>query len=332
LLLIIIIIILISITNLTWGIIYSNLAFDLSVIYYIFSFMFIVMILNLYQYHKNEILEIVYKALIVSVIIQMLISPFAMVTNTTRQTLFFNNPNQLGYYALLSFSIITLLYYILKKSPYLYLTVSIMTTYLALLSNSSASLIAISVMLIIQFIMLFVLRLNTHQKLITIAFIAGIILVGNTLIKDITDIDIIQNTQQRFESKSEKSQSVFEERRYDRILENYELLIFGAGEGIPIKRFGRGEIHSTLFSFLFNYGLITTMFLLILLLIFIKQPTVIALIILFAIHFYGLTHNGIRQPLFWLATIIIYMGNEQGELSIKSIITHISNPIKTKYI
>src|SRR5699024_808777 len=127
LLLIIIIIILISITNLTWGIIYSNLAFVLSVIYYIFNFMFIVMILNLYQYHKNEILEIVYKALIVSVIIQMLISPFAMVTNTTRQTLFFNNPNQLGYYALLSFSIITLLYYILKKSQYLYLTVSIMT-------------------------------------------------------------------------------------------------------------------------------------------------------------------------------------------------------------
>jgi|SRR5690625_8722 len=304
-----IIVLLISVTNLTWGIIHSDITFIFSIGFYIFNFLFLIMIINLYDSHKNEVLEVIYKAICLSVLIQTILAPLITQSGHSRQTLFFNNPNQLGYYALLTFSILTLLYYLLKKGTIVYIVISVMIVYLALLSNSSATILAVILVLLVQIMIIFIFRFNIKKKVLSIFLIGIFVLVISNYWIELTNINLIQTTLERYTAKESKSQSIYYERGYNIIFENPEYLIFGAGEGNH-TRFSRIEIHSTLFAFLFNYGIITISFLIILLFLLIRRPTIISLIILLAIYFYGLTHNGIRQPLFWLTHAIIFFGNK----------------------
>src|SRR5699024_7859135 len=57
LLLIAIISFLIVIINLTWGLIYQDISFNLSSLYYLFNFMPVIILLNLYYYFGDNILK-----------------------------------------------------------------------------------------------------------------------------------------------------------------------------------------------------------------------------------------------------------------------------------
>lgn len=309
-----ILLLLIITINSIWSIVYSSLSFNLSSFYYVYNFIILIVFINLYYYYGESFLKVLYKSIYISLVLQFIISPLLIDSSVSRQTLMFNNPNQLGYYTLLSLSAITLLFYKLKFKIIHYVLLIFVSLYLVFLSNSTAAIISIIFLIISQLIILFITKLNARQKILSLVAVATAFLL---LILTLDGVpSYIDNAMQRLLNKDLSVSSSLEYRGYDRLIENPYFLLIGVGEGL-VERFGSYELHSTFLSFLFNYGIITFSLLIILILFLIRRFTLIPIIVLLSIYLYGLTHNGIRQPLFWLAHVLVFIGNKDGIYALK---------------
>ena len=90
-------------------------------------------------------------------------------------------------------------------------------------------------------------------------------------------------------------------RGYDRIWNNAEYIIFGAGEGAVYRfdTFLGGEIHSSVGTLLFSYGILgLLLFLYALGRLGIQDRVCIKYILVILI--YGLAHQGLRSTHFWI--------------------------------
>lgn len=97
------------------------------------------------------------------------------------------------------------------------------------------------------------------------------------------------------------TENLITDRGYYRITEYPEYWILGAGEGAYLERFGRiMEFHSTLGNIQVSYGIIGLILFLKFLYLALKNNKFRDWYILFCILIYGITHNGIRNSLFWI--------------------------------
>jgi hypothetical protein len=93
-----------------------------------------------------------------------------------------------------------------------------------------------------------------------------------------------------------------EGRGYDRIWNHPWHLAFGAGEGA----YGRfrsgylGEMHSSVGTLLFSYGIAGCLLLIFFLILVIKQNKFTEYFILIPLLIYSLTHMGLRFSYFWI--------------------------------
>jgi hypothetical protein len=96
-------------------------------------------------------------------------------------------------------------------------------------------------------------------------------------------------------------------RGYDRILTYIELTILGAGEGYfnRFKSMHKGELHSVIGTLFFSYGIIGLGLFLLMFLKF-KYKKLFLIKFLTPMFLYSLTHNGIRNPLFWIIIAITF--------------------------
>src|SRR5699024_10962616 len=108
-----------------------------------------------------------------------------------------------------------------------------------------------------QVIVMFIFVLNSKQK-ISLLLLFFVLFSSIVFFWDeIKSFYLIENALNRIESKESTFNENFSYRGYDRLLQNPTYIILGAGEGLFVERFKRGEIHSTFIAFLFNYGIIT---------------------------------------------------------------------------
>jgi hypothetical protein len=208
----------------------------------------------------------------------------------------FNNPNQLGYYALLSASLLLLLQ---RRRYVTTLEVAIggvAASYLALISASKAALGGIGLLVIAG---VFV-RLRT-MIVVAIAFTL-VLVVANPMQA------AIDRTITRFETDS--SASFAEERGYDRILKYPEYWVVGSGEG-AYKRFendtalGDHEIHSSIGTLFFSYGIVGTLLFAAFLWTVIRRTGLRTWLLIIPSLAYGMTHQGLRFTLFWVLLAIV---------------------------
>jgi len=96
-----------------WGLIIGNIFILINPLFYIYNFFVFKVALKLYFCHKNYFFNITIKTIFVSVIVEVILS-FILSRSHLRQIVTFNNPNQLGYYALLCSSIYGFHWQILK--------------------------------------------------------------------------------------------------------------------------------------------------------------------------------------------------------------------------
>jgi hypothetical protein len=206
---------------------------------------------------------------------------------------FFNNPNQLGFFALVSASMITVGRRRLGFGP---LKAGIGLTaclYLALLSASRAAVLGIGV--------LFVLTMISQPKYVfaAVVVIVGVFAIGGPV------ADAIDGTQQRLTENRYPQYTFFEERGYDRILANKQYWLLGAGEGgtqrfATTTAFGTPEIHSSFGTVFFSYGLLG----LILFVGFLYRVTqggsMTSTLILLPMLAYMVAHQGLRSTSVWI--------------------------------
>ncbi|MEZ4362733.1 MAG: hypothetical protein R3B48_21250 [Kofleriaceae bacterium] len=259
-------------------------------IFYIYNAMILLAVLVLHARYGDRFLWLTLHMVLITVVTQVLLS-FVVSGGTHRQTVLFNNPNQLGLYALLSANILAfgrrrMGFGTLKSSVGL-----MCCLYLALLSASKAALVGAA--------LLFAVSVLSNPR--------TILLVGLAVLGLLSFPNPLTETMERSRDRLTEKQDVgfFNSRGYDRIWNHKEYWVIGAGEG-GLSRFadtsviGDHELHSSAGTLFFCYGLVGVVLFASFLLRVVEGSTVRSAMLLLPALAYSLAHQGLRFTLFWI--------------------------------
>jgi hypothetical protein len=295
--------------NLTWTValdsytLSTKTGFLITPTYYIYNVVLFLIALVMYRRYRERFLWLTLQLTLISVSLQVLIS-FFFSRGGSRSEVLFNNPNQLGYFAVLSASILCYGRRQLGLGTVPATVGLLASAYLSLLSSSKAALGATAILVIVG--------LLSNPRFVVVSTLAALlILVSSDKVNEAID-----RTRDRL--ANDQTAGFFEERGYDRILNHKEHWFFGAGEG-GYRRFkdttviGSHELHSSGGTIFFSYGIIGSgLFALFCWRVVRRARTRYILMLLPAIAF-GLTHQGLRFTLLWvlLALFIALKDYEQ---------------------
>lgn len=209
-----------------------------------------------------------------------------------RATLFFNNPNQLGYFAVLASCI-----FLLTSSRATRLVDLAALTTALVLAAASLSKGAMVAILVAGIIALLRGRWLVMAGVLALTFALTSLPFGS---------DLLDRALLRIEGIGQDADDNPAGRGYDRILNHPELLVLGAGEGAH-ERFGsRIEFHSSLGTLVFAYGIVGATLFFFFLWTAWRQNGIWVWLVSSPIWLYGLTHQGLRTRLFWVFIVMGY--------------------------
>ena len=232
--------------------------------------------------------------------------------NVFRNSGTFNNPNQMAYFGLLTFCLSAIIAWADGKWNVVTL-VSLISSFILVLLSYSLSAIGATLIAFIGIIILLKI-FSKSTKISRNYFIVAILFICCSLSPVVFPLDnaqldtITEYWKHRFEQSDDKTENIVVERGYNRILNYREYLVIGAGEG-EFQRFASGshsdEIHSSLGTIVFSYGVIGLTFFGLLLISSMRGAPIGIWFIMIAPLSYGINHQGLRQPLFWLCFMIV---------------------------
>ncbi len=274
----------------TYALVDTKDGFLFTLTYYIYNAIFFLLALVLYTRYRERFLWLTLQLTLASVVLQVLIS-FVFSRGATRSAVLFNNPNQLGYFAVLSASILCFGRRRLGLGT-LPATIGLLASaYLALLSSSKAALGATAILVIVG--------LLSNPRFIVVSALGALLL----LVSSDKVTEAIDRTRNRFDT--DESAGFFEERGYDRIMDNKQHWFFGAGEG-GYRRFketsviGAHELHSSAGTIFFCYGFIGSVLFAVFCWRVLEGGRLRYVLMLLPAFAYGLTHQGLRFTLLWV--------------------------------
>ena len=282
--------------NLTWTIAMDSYTLDakrgflLTPTYYVYNAVFFLTALVMYTRYRERFLWLTLQLTLMSVGLQVFIS-FVFSRGSSRSSVLFNNPNQLGYFAILSASILCFGRRRLGLGTVPATIGLLCSAYLALLSSSKAALGATAILVIVG--------LLSNPRFIVVSALGALLLLFSS--DKVTEA--VDSARNRF--ATDESAGFFEERGYDRIIEHKEHWFFGAGEG-GYKRFkdttliGSHELHSSAGTIFFSYGIIGTLLFGVFSWRVIRGGSLRYVLMLLPAAAYGLTHQGLRFTLLWV--------------------------------
>lgn len=258
-------------------------------LYYVFNLTSFTIALILYHRHGELALRVTIYAVFVAVAIQVVAS-FAFVTTELRNALFFNNANQLGYYALVAASLIALAQRRLKLGVVPASAGITACAYLAVMSASRAALAGIAVLV--------VLLVFANPRVILVASLAavGLVAAGGPIARAIDNVQVRVQRESRL--------GFAEERGYDRLWTYKQHLLIGAGEGdfarfVDDPRAAR-EIHSSFATLLFSYGVLGAGLFLAFLARLVRGADLRLSLMLLPTLGFTLSHQGLRFTSLWV--------------------------------
>jgi len=288
--------------DMIWLVITGDTGFLFTASYFVYNLMVCLAFLSLYHWLGRPFLQWTAGAVCISLLLQGALSFFYRQGGHGREILFFDNPNQLGYYAVLYGSI----FWVWADSrasrrtrPLLgSLCVYALALYLSVLSLSRAAIVSSGLLLMLA-------GLKSPKLLAATALLALAALFGGA------QWEQQRAAGNRFESRSRGSVTAeLVGRGYDRILRYPQYLLLGAGEGRP-SRFSlpgskeQYELHSSLATVLFCYGIAGMFLFLHIFVILGRQCGLFSLVYLLPVLLYGMTHMGLRQSEFWVLMMLL---------------------------
>jgi hypothetical protein len=275
-------------------------------LFYIYNFFAVMAAIRIYNQIKDKFFTLTAYAVGLSLILQVLIS-FSGVYSGGRDSLFFNNPNQLGYYALLGGSLFIYLTKYVKLNTIFQIVVLLCFIYITLISASKAAFAGAIILTVLAFI---------NQGLLSFkqfGIISVAVIIGYFIFTESERVQGVFNyTLNRFSNIGSQGDDSYEGRGYDRILNEPGYLVFGAGEG-GYYRFDSlldtGEIHSTFGTLIFSYGIPGTLLFFLFAFHVFRSSSFMELMYIIPITAYSVTHQGFRNTLFWVFLACIYIIN-----------------------
>jgi hypothetical protein len=280
--------------------------------FYIFNFFALRSIVILSRAFKDRFLTYTTYGIGMGMILQVALS-FAMGSLGARSSLFFNNPNQLGYYALLSGSLFIYAVRYVRMPIYFQLISYFSFFFLTLLSSSKAALAGSLIL-----ITLAVLNQGLFSIRQFIILAIAISIGGYFISQQELGSKLFNYSLNRFQTIGESKDDSYEGRGYDRIVNDPEYLVLGAGEG-GYNRFSTlldaGEIHSSFGTIVFCYGIVGLTFFFSFLFAVFRKSSFFELMYFLPIFAYSITHQGLRDTLFWIFLGVVFLLNEQKVVS-----------------
>jgi hypothetical protein len=230
-----------------------------------------------------------------------------------RSNAFFNDPNQMAFWALC----ICCSYFFLNiKAIKTWQILAVLSlTFVILLSSASRSALVGFSFIILGVILTFLKDFKTSLRFIVIIIPILILLVLFTGIDYILEQENIKFMVDRTEATDIARQS--EVRGYTRLINYPEYLFLGAGHGGDYRFNATHEIHSSWAGLIFYYGIPGTLtFLLFLYSLASKLPLNLKAFFC-APLLYGFSTFGIRTPVFWLflSIVALYILNKKRNLN-----------------
>lgn len=308
----------VCIVDYAWALLLGNFAlfgpdtFVMFPLYYIYNALLFVVALVLYQRFGDALLRITLYALYATIVVQ--VGSSFINQSTIRGSLFFNNPNQLGYYALLGACMAVMLHWRLRQSLISSALALLGCGYLSLVSESRAAMAGIAI--------LFALLVFSSPRMVILASLlaVGLFFVGGPV------ASVIDSSQDRARNRSANSEvSFLQERGYDRILAHKEYLVLGAGEG-GLSRFSeiQMEIHSSFGTVLFSYGAVGMVCFLLFMRRIVQGAPLRLVLVLVPPLLYAVAHQGLRFTTFWVLLAVFVTVKQETDVSFRRRRTRIS--------
>ncbi|ACJ28360.1 Conserved hypothetical protein [Shewanella piezotolerans WP3] len=288
--------------NLSMSLFEQDNRIALSAFFYIFNFLFVILLVLVVTQSKVTVSDVITLHLVI--ILMLFLMSFLYPESQMRRSLTFNNPNQLAAFVILiclacSYIVIRNFNNIMLLDKLKFIFSMLLGLYLVFITLSFGAFLAIP-------IILFYIAYRFYKKTFFILTVTSILVIPSLVTFFLLKNDSLT---QRVIKKETAQHSFWEERGYDRIYNNYEYLIFGAGEG-AVDRFDsylvneehQSELHSVIGTLLFCYGIVG-LFLIIFYFVLIRKDTDF-LVILLALSPYLLTHNLLRQPCFFMLLVL----------------------------
>ena len=285
--------------NWTWALVLGNFGlfgkdtFILFPIYYAYNTCVFLIASILYTRHGARFLRITLNLVLASLFLQIAASTVIHRSFSFRGMGLFNNPNQLGFFALIAASILALGS---RRVGFGAIRASVGLTaclYLALVSASRAAVLGIGILFALMLIA------NPRRMVVVALAILALLSIGGPI------NEALQGTEMRLENDRYPQLSFLQERGYDRILNNKEYWLLGAGEG-GTQRFGdttaigTTEIHSSMGTLFFCYGVVGIGLFLLFLLRVTQGAQLRAKLMLLPVLSYMVAHQGLRSTSVWI--------------------------------
>lgn len=276
-------------------------------LFYIFNALFFIMFITVMkkENHLNvRNISLFSWAILLTVSIQFFLAVSGVASGGGRGTLFFNNPNQLGYFTLLMLSIYTVLPSRIRSNMFLSLWIIFASSYLVLYSGSRAALAGILLLAIIIFY-----KEGFKLELKSVLFMLILIASIPPLLQTSFVNEKVESLVARNENTMNANVTEAQIRGYDRFALYPEYVFYGAGEGynLRFKSFHQLEMHSGPGTILFSYGILGFILFFSFLFEAIKRQFWYYSLVLIPAFIYNLTHQGFRETLFWVLLASIYL-------------------------
>jgi hypothetical protein len=291
--------------NAIWALSLGEISLLYPTLFYLFNFIVVITFYLYFTIFGKRLFEIIIISIIVTLFFQLIIS-FILPGNGPRATLGFNNPNQLGYFGLLSLAF--LLLFNRKKHKWLIMISVALSMWLILLSVSKAALISSIFMLIA-----YTTFSKTNLKVKTTVIFLLLTISSLFLLKPefINNIELFNKALDRITEK-QSDESLINDRGYGRVYEMGVNIFWGMGEG-EYQRFSYlsgNEVHSTFVGILVNYGVVGLVIFAYLLWkgFFLGRIKYFNYtLIISGIPIYWMTHQGVRNTLFWILFVVYHL-------------------------
>lgn len=290
------------VVNLAWAFVQWSWAnpknFVMHPLFYIYNAAVLISALILARPDPARFVRLTVDVTLLMVLFQVIASFFYR-TELYRGTLFFNSPNQLGYYCLLAAVLFAMTQQPLGLSRVRAALGVTGCAYLAVLSSSRASLAGILVLLLVLVVA------NPRAVIIGSLIAVALTMLGGPL------SDALEVSQRRALVDRAPQVSFAEERGYERIWNYPEYLLLGAGEG-DYGRFAREgqaprEIHSSIGTVVFGYGVIGVFLFMTFAVRLIRGGTLRMAIMMIPALTYTVAHQGLRFTSFWVVVAVFVM-------------------------
>lgn len=281
-----------ALVNIALAIVFQTMRPVEFTLFYVYDVSVFAVVFSLWHRGGDHFLRMTWVGVFVALILQ--VAMLKLASGGARASGTFNNPNQLGYFALLSGTILSVLARRVRVGALLRMMAYAACMYVAVLSLSKAAMGGIVLLVLIDG------GRGRSLALLGLALLAGLLLFAGDMRTVVHDLVVRVGHLQPDDSPAMRG--------YDRIVLNPQYLVFGAGEGYyhHFKSALAGkEMHSSLGTVLFSYGIPGSIFFSAGLARVFKGAGVRYGMYLVPVLVYGLTHQGLRFSLLWIMMALI---------------------------